>query len=342
VAYDNGNYTTAYQKLREAYKKVQNLTAALRNAPREAGTASGSIRKAIDELAGANNISLNLNILDSIFRKQINTDVVFGELKEFGSSDCYLICNSVPKSGTYLLLELIKMTDVFKDIHYQAYSNYINKVGHDGSLENPRSIPALMWAAALKPGTMCASHAEYCPILENHFLSSKNHKMITMIRDPRDLAISWVDFVYHSEAFLRMRAWHAVLRQAGEQRFQSDAEKIASSIDNLPGSGLLRYAAWVHSPACLTIRFEDLYGELTGASDETSAVSALGQICDYLAIPRRAKSGFVAALGRGLTSSGRADKIGIYKRRMNKSHLEQLRKPEFQKLVTEFGYSATV
>jgi hypothetical protein len=70
-------------------------------------------------------------------------------------------------------------------------------------------------------------------------------------------------------------------------------------------------------------------------------MSVLDRICDYLEVPHRDKSSCAAAIGRGLTASGRIEKIGVHKRRMNETHFEKLRQPEFQQLVTEFGYPLT-
>jgi hypothetical protein len=74
-------------------------------------------------------------------------------------------------------------------------------------MDTARAIPARLWASALEKGYLCASHVEYERYLEHHFLSRKEHKMLFIIRDPRDLVISWVDFVYNSSSYIKMRKW---------------------------------------------------------------------------------------------------------------------------------------
>jgi hypothetical protein len=280
-----------------------------------------------------------LQLLDHVKKGTFDLTYVLEPNCPTGKHSHYVICNSVPKSGTYLLMEVIRDLRVFEDCHHHVYSNGIAKLRPDGSLENLRAVPALMWAAALRPGMMCASHLEYSPYLENYLLSRKDHKMLFIIRDPRDIVISWVDFVYNSKSFLRMRPIHESLRDGGRRCYPTDAERITSAIENVAGQKVVsRFASWVHSPACLTIRFEDIYGELTECSNNQLTID---RICDYLEVPRKCKSSFAEAIGRGLTSSERPDKIGIYKRRMNEHHFEKLRDPEFQRLVIEMGYAPT-
>ncbi len=258
-----------------------------------------------------------------------------------GTSSSYVICNSVPKSGTYLLVELVKALGGHVDLGYHTYGSSIRKLRADGSFDQERAIPAPLWASALTPGYLCASHTEYCPHLEQYFLGREQHKMLLIVRDPRDIVISWVDFVYHSTAYLKMRKWHSYLREAGAAAHPDDASRIASCIAALPQSGMQDFMSWLDSPACLVVRFEELYSELTEKDPSAGTFPALHGICDYLELPRKPPSELSAILGRGLTSSGRTTKIGAYRSRMTPGHFDLLRSDAFQKLVVEFGYEPT-
>jgi hypothetical protein len=77
----------------------------------------------------------------------------------------------------------------------------------------------------------------------------------------------------------------------------------------------MSFLSWIDSPACLTIRFEDLYLELADPTRTDHPV--LDGICDYLEVPRRQPRELRDVLGAGLTASGREQKIEIYKRRMS-------------------------
>jgi hypothetical protein len=255
------------------------------------------------------------------------------------ASPFYVICNSVPKAGTYLLVELVKALGRHVDTGYHCYTSSISKVHRDGRLDNERRIPAPLWSSSLKPGYLCAAHVEYDALYEQQLLSSKQHKMLFIIRDPRDLVISWVDFVYNSSSYPKMRKWNEVARERGKLYYPDDASQITSSIRSLPSSGISRYLSWIDSPACLTVRFEDLYAELSGETN--SDFSVLDSICDYLEIPRRSPSDLVGVIGSGLTESGRRKKVGIYKHRMSAKHLAMVLDEDFQRLVVEFGYEPT-
>lgn len=251
-----------------------------------------------------------------------------------------LILNSVPKAGTYLLLETVKCFDQFTDTEFHAYSDSLRRLGKDGRFDNERNIPAVLWSAALRPGTMCVSHVEYDPIVEQYFSSRPDLKTIFIIRDPRDLVVSWVDFVYSSSSYPEMAGWNAYERKMTELHPTSDEQRLLGSIEGLLRSGISSYTAWIDSPSCLTVKFEDLYAALLG-DDVTAGGGVLDRIADHLDLPRRAVGEFQASLGKGLTSSGRQDKIGVYKRRMNAAHIERLKKSDFQKVVIDFGYEPT-
>jgi hypothetical protein len=256
------------------------------------------------------------------------------------ASPFYVICNSVPKAGTYLLVELVKALGGHVDIGYHCYTSSISKVHRDGRFDSERRIPAPLWSSSLKPGYLCAAHVEYDALYEQQLLSCKQHKMLFIIRDPRDLVISWVDFIYNSLSYPKMRKWNEVARERGKLSFPDDASQIASTIRSLPSSGISKYLSWIDSPACLTVRFEDLYAEL---SDENKTdFPVLNSICDYLEISRRSPSDLVGAIGSGLTESGRKKKVGIYKDRIiSAQHLAMLIEEDFQRLVVEFGYAPT-
>jgi hypothetical protein len=254
-------------------------------------------------------------------------------------SPFYVICNSVPKAGTYLLVELVKALGGHVDIGYHCYTSSISKVHRDGSFDSERKIPAPLWSSCLEPGYLCAAHVEYDALYERRLLSSKRHKMLFIVRDPRDLVISWVDFVYNSSSYAKMRKWNEELRERGKLSHPDDASQITSTIRSLPSSGIEKYLSWIDSPACLTVRFEDLYAELTDKI--TTDFPVLDGICDYLEISRRSPKDLIGVIGSGLTDSGRRKKVGIYKDRMSQKHSAMLLHEEFQRLVVEFGYTPT-
>jgi hypothetical protein len=165
--------------------------------------------------------------------------------------------------------------------------------------------------------------------------------MLFIVRDPRDIVISWVDFVYHSAAYPKMRKWNKFLREAGTRAQPDDASQISSCITTLPQSGIQNFMSWIDSPACLTVRFEELYSELTEDDPSVVTFPVLHGICDYLDLPRKSPAELASVLGAGLTSSGKAEKIDAYLKRMTGHHFDLLCDEAFQKLVVECGYEPT-
>lgn len=269
----------------------------------------------------------------------LNLDNVFGASVKQGPSPFYLICNSVPKAGTYLLVELAKFLQQHEDCGFHLYSNGIGRRSSDGRFDQIRKIPPLISTSALKPGMTCAAHLEYSWLLEQHFMSRMDHKMLFIIRDPRDLIISWVDFTYSSPSFARMRAWNAYAQQKATESYTTDADRIAASIEGLLGLGLERYFPWINSPACHPLKFEDIFSELQSASSHPTP--CLDSLFEYLEIAKDKQTQVASVLGRGLTASDRTEKIGIYKHRMNSDHIARIKQSDFQRLVIEFGYQPT-
>jgi hypothetical protein len=262
----------------------------------------------------------------------VTPESIFGSFTK-GLSPYALILNSVPKAGTYLLLETVRCLGGFRDCGHHTYTESLRKLRNDGSFEAARQVPALMWAAGLGRGMMTVSHTEYGAIIEQYFLSRRDLKMIFIIRDPRDLVISWVDFVFDSASYAAMSRLNAYQQEQAKLHYLTDAERIAASIEGLLQSDIANYVAWINSPACLTLRFEDLFTAISAGGGEVT-----NRIADYLELPRRNEEDFRLTLGRGLTSSGRSTKIGVFRERMDERNLERIRRPDFQTLVLNYGY----
>jgi hypothetical protein len=274
---------------------------------------------------------LALAVIKSINNGEIITEHVFGDAP-VGASRSKLICNSIPKSGTYLLVELAKHMG-FADIGFHLNTDFVERRTTDEKSEQPRPMPSILQVAGLKSGQCAPGHLHYSFALENFLMSRSEYRMLFIIRDPRDLVISWVDFVYSSSAY-RSTAWNEYCQKQANISYPTDEARISSSIDGLLGMGLDRFMPWINSPACLTVKFEDLYPEISSGK----AGPTVDRIASYLDCSSIDVGG---VLGAGRTASNRPDKVGVYKRRMTKTHLERIEQTDFQKLVIQFGYPPT-
>jgi hypothetical protein len=248
----------------------------------------------------------------------------FPDAPPAGHSASYVICNGVPGSDTRLLVELVKALGGHANLGCHTGDASIRSVSVNSAYDDDRSFPTPpLWVSALRGGYVCGSHTAYCPHLEQYLLQRKQHKMLFLVRDPRDLAV--------------MRTPKP---EAGSAAHLDDASQIASSIVSLPGSGIHNYMSWLDSPACLTVQLERLYAELSEINRSTTSSPVLDDICDYLALPRPTASELASAIGRDLLSS-QITQIGAYRSRMTPRHVDLLRGEPFQKLVVEFGYEPT-
>ena len=237
---------------------------------------------------------------------------VFVDVPPAGTSASYVICNAAPKSGTYLLVELVKALGRHIDVGYHTYSSSISRVRADGAFDHERAVPALLWASALDRGYLCASHTEYCPYLEQYFLTRKEHKMLLIVRDPRDIVISWVDFVYNSSVYPNMRRLNAYLRQAGTLRIPTTHSNfllhpVAGGVRHQELSELAGFSGVPNG------EIQKLNCQLTDHDPAKVDFPILHRICDYLDVPRKLPKEIAGVLGSGLTASSRSGKVGVYR-----------------------------
>jgi hypothetical protein len=101
----------------------------------------------------------------------------------------------------------------------------------------------------------------------------------------------------------------------GERLDRRLASQISSCISALPQSSCQNFVSWLDSLARLTVKFEVLYSELIEDDPSVVEFPVLHGICDYLDLPRKSPSELAGTLGRGLTSSGRMEKVGVYRHR---------------------------
>jgi hypothetical protein len=272
---------------------------------------------------------LSLAVLKAIKDGELDPANVFGD-RPVGAGKQRLICNSVPKSGTYLLVELAKLMG-FVDVGFHLNTDFVERRTTDEMTDQPRPMPLILQVAGLKDGQCAPAHFQFSFVVENYLLSNTRYKMLFIIRDPRDLVVSWVDFVYSSNAY-RSSEWNANCQVQGALTYPDDESRLAASIDGLLAMGLEGYLPWMNSPACLTVRFEDIYREVctTGYGPE------LEKVAKYIGQPISDAS---AVLGKGRTASSRRQtKIGVFRERMSDKNLARIAQPDFQKLVLQFGY----
>ncbi len=195
-----------------------------------------------------------------------------------------VLINSVEKSGTHLMSRLIELLGFQNlDLHlqdglYQLQNGQGNLSGWselDGfsSFVNPE-VTVCDTRRTLKrilPGQYCQSHMTYQSALSK-FLIDHGFKTIQMIRDPRDVAISWCEHQGSRPDLAPNLAYYYFLNSFDERADQLSAiitgMTQSNGIDScfMPGINSLfsNKLGWLTDPSVLVVRFEDLIGPGVG------------------------------------------------------------------------------
>ncbi len=163
-----------------------------------------------------------------------------------------IIVNSIPKSGTHLLLQIAR------SIPHTVYLGGF--IAHAWSITlRERSVwELLLRIKGMIPGEVVGAHIKYDARIEN-LLKEMNCIHLFIYRDPRDIILS--EAVYLTE----MNRWHRLHRFMC--KLNSYEERIKSLIEGIPGiygnigERLRAFIPWIHSKDCICIRYEDLQSE---------------------------------------------------------------------------------
>ena len=215
------------------------------------------------------------------------------------------VANSLPKSGTHLLSHLLDLLGVrhtapvltgslvrptmrnpirrFLVFRRRAHDDDDDKLSVD--LDEPRNLLQGRWLeAALRPlhdRTHLRAHVPYSGELES-FLLNRGFKLLFMIRNPRDVLLSYVNHMLRDPRYPFHKEFKAM--NSMEQCMQVGLEGITAG-RGAPLAGLQkrisRVMGWYRSEHVLTVRFEDLIGpQGSGLMDRQRR--AIRQVCDHL------------------------------------------------------------
>jgi sulfotransferase 6B1 len=174
-----------------------------------------------------------------------------------------VLCVSIPKAGTHLLERALCL-------HPRLYRKLLPTLSN-ASLQRWGGLDGLL--AKVRPGQVIASHLRF----DTAFLDALERRhvpVIFLVRDPRDLVISQVNYVARraDHRFSRVFAQKEGFRDRLELAIAGDPQHHLRSV----GERLEVYAGWLRSSA-LVVRFEDLVGPGGGgeASLQADTVRAI-------------------------------------------------------------------
>jgi len=215
------------------------------------------------------------------------------------------VANSLPKSGTHLLtrlLDLIGMTEgplhlsgslvrltsrnplrMLQIARRRTHRNDVDGLNVD--LDEPKNVLRGRWLrrklACMPENAYLQAHLPHNDDLEA-LLVENNLKLLFIIRDPRDVLLSFVNHMLRDRSFPFHHQFHSL--SSTEARLRATLEGCIGDrripLASLPDR-IARVMGWYRSKQTLTVRFEDLIGP-QGAGLARCQRQTIRRVCDHI------------------------------------------------------------
>ncbi|MGB0902481.1 sulfotransferase domain-containing protein [Halocynthiibacter sp.] len=166
-----------------------------------------------------------------------------------------VLVNSLPKSGTHLLLQLVR---AIPGLHYRG-GFFASSPSLTQRLRGPAATTRKL--GRILPGECIGAHLYHSDgaeavVREKQFLS------LFLCRDPRDVLMSELHYLTGMNRWHRMHRHFARLPEFGD-RLKLALKGLDAGFPDC-NQRFLAYAGWMHAPGTVVIRFEDLIGPSRG------------------------------------------------------------------------------
>jgi sulfotransferase 6B1 len=232
-------------------------------------------------------IEMMMNFFKKIHKK-VKKEIVGSTMKH------PIFFNSMPKSGTHLLAKaLMGLSGIEHSgahLERKMVAKFVDE-GVDYPVEGREDLHIpndLVWIERLlktiKPGQFITSHMFY-NVPMHQLLKKLDFKILMLLRDPRDVVLSWVDFIAKEQTHLLFP-------------FFSDKDFNFRLIAGIKGVGsdvtgtrrqppiaelITKHLKWHTDGDGFLVRFEDLIGEKGGGSREIQQ-RLIKDIADFLEV----------------------------------------------------------
>lgn len=254
-----------------------------------------------------------------------------------------VFANSIPKSGTHLLSQLLggvpRLWFCGQHLNHNRFRDDLERPGDRAGEFHPERLQRQL--SNVRNGQFVTAHMAYAPAV-SQVLTDEGFAAFLMVRDPRDLVVSLAHYLVSRED---LPGYHELVAMA------TPGERLMACICGIPVTSrvaqrvpsiaerLGRYRGWLTDPATLVVRFEDLVGPRGGGSEEAQhrAVHQILVHCDRPA----ADSDVVALAARTFASHSatfRRGAIGDWRNHLGPEHEAALQLSAGD-LMREFGYA---
>ncbi|MEM8782238.1 MAG: hypothetical protein AAGE65_05205 [Planctomycetota bacterium] len=256
-----------------------------------------------------------------------------------GSADTVVLGNSLPKSGTHMLNQTVEFLGRWNNTGLHVNINgYRLSDPHSPGLHRcpaPRVVPRLRPGYAVT--AHLAYHAEIDAYLNSRGGSSVRH--VFMVRDPRDLIVSWMRYATYSKTFAShgpFKSTHEHLRD----NFASDADRLVYAIEKRTQFAYHNYTGWMKSPATRVVRFEDLHDGLEAAG-RGELRPGLGGLLTFLDVEPESvdlRALHAGVYGQSITSMRDKFKPSSFRDSFEPRHYALIDNDHWRHAVEAFGY----
>lgn len=269
-----------------------------------------------------------------------------------------IVANSVPKSGTHLLLQLLGLLG-FEQGNLTIGEHFLlgrlplakrllrgpllNNNSITLGVENPKKVRR-RWLERrineIPEHRAILAHMPYTPEAAE-LLCANRMPMVAIFRDPRDVAVSYMHWLKQRPQLYHHSEYAAL---------PNDHERLLIAIrrGKLGGYTLRplekqyrQVLEWEKREETLLVRFEDLVGEEGGGSSEAQH-ETIQRICEYLALNvDKQRVTLVQKELFGPTSTFRKGQIGGWRAEFSEEHKEATKEVAGQLLI-DLGYEESL
>jgi hypothetical protein len=231
-----------------------------------------------------------------------------------------VLANSFPKSGTHLLLQILR---VLPDVaHYGSFIASMPTL----TFKERTHTAHMNLIDQLVPGEVCPAHLFFYEAYADA-LQRKQGIHFFIYRDPRDVVVSEAHYITHMNRWHRMHRYYKALK---DDRDQFSAAIVGFSKTECPydypnvADRFSRYAGWLDRPDVLPVRYEQLRG--------SAKIETLNEIVSFYSAGRKKEydherivNQMLANINPRESHTFRSGKIGGWRSVFTEKHKEQMK-----------------